>query len=81
MLVRTCCNLCELAGTTSGRPEIVASGTRPVHWLGPFLGRGAAPSCSYCGAWYPFDNRLLWIVLGVTAALLAIFAFVKPTSL
>jgi hypothetical protein len=39
------------------------------------------PSCPYCGAWYPFDNRPLWIVLGVIAALSAIYAVVKLTSL
>ena len=43
--------------------------------------RGTAPSCPYCGAWYPFSSRPLWIMLGAIAALLAIYAIVKLTGL
>src|SRR5262249_21006602 len=42
---------------------------------------GGAPRQRYCGAWYPFGDRPLWIVLGLMPGPLMIYAFVKLTSL
>ena len=42
--------------------------------------RGVAPSCPYCGAWYPFDTRPLWIVLGLMLAPLIIYALFRLAS-
>jgi hypothetical protein len=62
------------------------TGTRCRNCKAPLItaelySRGAAPSCPYCGAWYPFGNRPLWIVLGLILALLMIYAFFKLTRL